>query len=364
MSRKPVSACRLTAGQTHKLARCGYETVGDLEYVTVAELSKELEIGEEEAAQILRQIKDDSSSGVESSTVFSGLRREEQLHSLSTLTRDFDELLGGGIEPRKLTEFCGAPGAGKTQLAMQLSVNCQLPHAFGGLAGQVVYIDTEGSFMADRFKEIAEHTRSELQPRASRRRKKQAALPSVEEMLEGVHVFRVHNYIEQIAVLNALPAFQIDHPQVKLVVIDSIAFHFRADFHDMGLRTRLLNGAAQQLLSLATQHNIVVLITNQMTTTIKDGTATLIPALGETWAHACTTRVVLAFDGDTRSASLFKSPSLPEGSIHYSVTAGGVRSVRGAAGPSSQTPSSSSTSSTAATAAAAATTAKRRHEHS
>eukprot|EP00043_Microstomoeca_roanoka_P009415 m.89426 g.89426 ORF g.89426 m.89426 type:complete len:96 (-) comp14577_c0_seq5:120-407(-) len=76
-------------------------------------------------------------------------------------------MLGGGIEPRKLTEFCGAPGAGKTQLAMQLSANCQLPEELGGLAGSVAYIDTEGSFMPERFQTMAVAVRRELEAAAT-----------------------------------------------------------------------------------------------------------------------------------------------------------------------------------------------------
>ena len=48
------------------------------------------------------------------------------------------------------------------------------------------------------------------------------------------------------------------HPAVKLVVIDSVAFHFRRDFADMVLRTRLLNGMAQNLLKLARSRQLAV----------------------------------------------------------------------------------------------------------
>ena len=47
---------------------------------------------------------------------------------------------------------------------------------------------------------------------------------------------------------------------MKLVAVDSIAFHFRHDFDDMSLRTRLLNGLAQNLIRLATEHSIAVSI--------------------------------------------------------------------------------------------------------
>ena len=65
-------------------------------------------------------------------------------------------------------------------------------------------------------------------------------------------------------------------------MIDSVAFHFRQDFRDMALRTRLLNGMAQQLLHLATENELAVVLVNQMTTRIGRGgeEAHLTPALG------------------------------------------------------------------------------------
>lgn len=46
--------------------------------------------------------------------------------------------------------------------------------------------------------------------------------------------------------------------QVRLVVIDSIAFPFRHDLEDLSLRTRLLNGLAQQLITRANDHKVAV----------------------------------------------------------------------------------------------------------
>lgn len=48
-------------------------------------------------------------------------------------------MLGGGVPLTKLSEFCGAPGIGKTQLGMQLAVNVQIPDSLGGVAGEAVY---------------------------------------------------------------------------------------------------------------------------------------------------------------------------------------------------------------------------------
>lgn len=42
------------------------------------------------------------------------------------------------------------------------------------------------------------------------------------------------------------------------MVVDGIAFPFRHDFEDLSLRTRLLNGLAQQLIIVANDHKSAV----------------------------------------------------------------------------------------------------------
>ena len=46
--------------------------------------------------------------------------------------------------------------------------------------------------------------------------------------------------------------------QVKIVILDSIAFHFRHDFEDMALRTRLLHGLVQSFMKMACEHRLAV----------------------------------------------------------------------------------------------------------
>ena len=41
---------------------------------------------------------------------------------------------------------------------MQLAVDVQIPECFGGLDGEAVYIDTEGSFIVERLANIARAT--------------------------------------------------------------------------------------------------------------------------------------------------------------------------------------------------------------
>ena len=48
-----------------------------------------------------------------------------------------------------------------------------------------------------------------------------------------------------------LPDFLQKHPRVRLIIVDSISFHFRQGFVDMGHRMRVLNRVAQDLMALA-----------------------------------------------------------------------------------------------------------------
>jgi RAD51-like protein 2 len=146
-------------------------------------------------------------------------------------------------------------------------------------------------------------------------------------------------------VLAGLPRFLEKHPAVRVVVLDSVTFHFRYAESEMasavGSRTRLLQSFAQTLHRVAATYNVAVVVTNQMTTRLgpadggegatDGGGSRLVPALGESWAHVCTNRVILRWeDGGAaaRVAQLVKSPSLKPGEARYAVTPEGVRGYR------------------------------------
>ena len=273
------------------------------------------------------------------------LERESASRSVVTMCRQLDELLGGGVPLGRLTEFCGAPGLGKTQLSIQLAVDVGIPTALGGVGGECIYIDTEGSFVVDRAVDIAAALLAHLQagPFASEQESLAAQSISVQSLLGGVHLVRAHDYIEQLAVVHSLPQLIADRPAVRLIVLDSVAFHFRQDFDDYALRLRLLSQMAQTLTAVAGQQQAAVVLINQVTTKMSGGggggTGTgsstsstvgnertwYVPALGDSWGHACTNRVMLHWSGRRRLATLTKSSYLPTGSAAWQVLQDGVR---------------------------------------
>ena len=173
-------------------------------------------------------------------------------------------------------------------------------------------------------------------------------------MLSRIHVFRAHDYAEQLAFVRCLPDLiraLAPTVAVRLVVVDSVAFHFRHDFSDLSARARALTRLAQQLNAVAAEFRVAVLVTNHMTTRVDGATnadasapSELVPALGESWSHAVANRVLVtptdahavwssklrpneSVRVRVRGARLVKSASMPPRRVEFLVTPAGIRGV-------------------------------------
>jgi len=217
-------------------------------------------------------------------------------------------------------------------------VDTAIPLALGGADGQAIYVDTEGSFMPHRCFDIAQGLCAHL-AKIQSKRSSGHLIPSLtpQTIMSGIFVFRVFDHVEQSAILSALPRFLEDHPRVRLLIVDSIAFHFRRGFStDFGARSRLLTHQAHQLQQMARQFNLAVVLINQVTTRVLSFSAQsshiqssnqLAPALGESWAHACTNRVLLYWQNGQRRARLLKSPSRRLTQCAFRVAEQGIRDM-------------------------------------
>ncbi|KAL3148107.1 DNA repair protein rad51c [Trebouxia sp. C0009 RCD-2024] len=316
--RQEVNTLPLAPILRQSLLAAGFRTVADLYGVGPVDLSAELGIGPDDALLILKVADVHKTSGLLGAKSAHELYEKElAARKIITFCGDLDGMLGGGVATGQITEFCGVPAVGKTQLGIQLAVDVQIPAAFGGLGASAVYIDTEGSFMVERVVEITDacirHLRK-LGNNGIAAQKDAASQLSRDQMLANIHYFRVRDYTEQ----------------VKLIVIDSIAFHFRQDFQDMAQRTRVLVEMAQKLVHLAEEKDLAVVLMNHVTTKVLDNNrgSKLVPALGDSWAHAATSRIILFWQEQTRNAFLYKSPWLPAKTAEYHITADGVRGRR------------------------------------
>lgn len=241
--------------------------------------------------------------------------RRQGMLKCSTGSKNLDKLLGGGIETQAVTEFIGEFGAGKTQICLMLSVMAQLPPEKGGLNGNVVYMDTEGTFIPERVFEIANAW--ELDPHKT---------------LEHVFLARTYNSNHQGFLIDHLPKFCPEN-NVKLVIVDSMIGHFRGEYigrENLSERQQTLNSQLHRLLRLTEAFNLPVVVTNQ----VQANPAQFFgdpnkPTGGNVMAHACTHRVYLRKGGKgTRIATIIDSPCLPESKTRFKITEKGIEDVQ------------------------------------
>ena len=88
-----------------------------------------MEITKEEALDILQTVRKKPSvttlenetqasvtSSPRSRSALEMLQQEQNASCIVTFCERLDDMLGGGVPTGKITEFCGAPGIGKTQI--------------------------------------------------------------------------------------------------------------------------------------------------------------------------------------------------------------------------------------------------------
>jgi hypothetical protein len=117
----------------------------------------------------------------------------------------------------------------------------------------------------------------------------------------------------------------------KLLVIDSIAFHFRYGIENMAYRSRLLTFLGQKLCTIAHSHDIAILVTNHgiVTTNPLDMTdSKLIPSLGLAWGKMPHSRIFFFFKDSQRYAhSIQRETGLKEdGVIAFHISEKGLYS--------------------------------------
>ncbi|KAK2170687.1 hypothetical protein LSH36_1g15005 [Paralvinella palmiformis] len=205
---------------------------------------------------------------------------------LSTSLPQLDEVLHGGLPVATITEITGPSGCGKTQFCMMMSLLATQSHDQGGLNGEVVYIDTESAFSAQRLENFED--------------------------------------------------FLITH-HIKFIIIDSIASLIRKEFDcrsgkNMIARTNLLSREAAILKKIAEDFAIPITTrydsgskqTNGGSDDLVDGSY-VTAALGNTWSHCVNTRLILQYkDASHRQLLVAKSPVAPFTNLIYTIEARGL----------------------------------------
>lgn len=298
------------AATAEKLIASGYSDLMSIATAPPSELIEATGMGDALAKKLIAVARSSLEMGFESGEDL--LKKRELVLKIKTGSQNVDELVGGGFETASITECFGEFGSGKTQIGHILAVQCQ--KQFPGSVA--VYIDTENTFRPERITQLAEG--AGLDPKEVLRNIKVArAFNSDHQMLLGEKV-------EDLIKKQNLP--------VKLVIVDSLTAHFRAEFIGRGTlaeRQQKLNRHMRDLSKLGSVHNVCVYVTNQVMSKpdqfFGDPTAAI---GGHIVGHASTFRIYLRKGKKgCRVAKLIDSPNLPEGEASFFVETTGLKDV-------------------------------------
>nr|AKI32385.1 DNA meiotic recombinase 1 [Watanabea reniformis] len=242
------------------------------------------------------------------------VQRSKEIAKISFGAEAVNELLGGGLETKCITEMFGEYRTGKTQICHTLCVTTQMPLESGGGAGKVAYIDTEGTFRPDRIRPIAE--RFNLDPEA---------------VLDNIVAARAYTHEQQMDLLIPLAAKMAEEP-FKLLIMDSITANLRVDYSGRGElaeRQQKLGQMMSRLRKIAEEFNVAVLVTNQVISDPSGGAMFVAdpkkPVGGHVMAHASTIRLSLRKGkGEQRVVKVVDAPNLAEAEASYQISAEGV----------------------------------------
>ncbi|RIA91762.1 P-loop containing nucleoside triphosphate hydrolase protein [Glomus cerebriforme] len=280
----------------------------------------------------------------------------------ATSLKGLDEALGGGIPFSSITELVGPTRSGKTQFCLVLSILTTLPETMGGLGGGVCYIDTERSFNADRLIVIAENRFPQYFV------KDEQGQANLDKMTSSIHKMDITSSKELIKRLDELQEFIIEN-DIKLLIVDSIGSLVRKEYQNpvkkcgwggpLVERNDVLLQQASKLKYLAESFHIPVVVTNQVIT--RNQSETVLPrecsrpikksreegpeitaALGNTWAHSVTTRIMMnkfhirnlsnlkfttlndLFPPNLQELTIIKSPIAANITIYYTIENEGI----------------------------------------
>lgn len=296
------------AATAEKLESAGYHDLMSVAVSSVGELIEVTGVSEAVARKMINAARDSMKMGFE--TGIDILRRRELVIKLSTGSASFDRLMGGGFESGAITECFGEFGSGKTQIGHLLTVNTLKEDS----TAATVYIDTENTFRPERIKQFAE-----------------GAGMDVEDALSRIMVARAYNSDHQMLLAEKIEdLISKQGKNVRLVVIDSLTAHFRAEFIGRGTlaeRQQKLNRHMHALARVASAYNVCVYVTNQVMAKpdqfFGDPTTSI---GGHIVAHASTFRIYLRKGKKgTRVAKLIDAPNLPDGECCFEVMEGGLR---------------------------------------
>ncbi|MFX1495021.1 MAG: DNA repair and recombination protein RadA [Promethearchaeota archaeon] len=293
-----------------KLIKAGFNSLESIAYTPPSIIQEESGLGDKTTAKLIKASMEKLNIGFKSAEDV--WEHRKNIARISTGSQELDDLLGCGLETGCVTEFFGEFRTGKTQIMHQLCVNVQLSREKGGLEGNALYIDTEGTFRPERIIQMSE-----------------ALDLDHKKVLKNIVFGRAYNSDHQILLIKEA-ANLIKGKNIKIIVVDSLIGHFRSEYIGRGTlanRQQLINSHLHDLLRLADIYpELGIVVTNQVQSKpdVFYGNP-LQAAGGNVVAHGSTIRIYLRKGkGEQRIAKIVDAPHLPEGEGIFSITENGI----------------------------------------
>lgn len=189
-----------------------------------------------------------------------------QWQTVSTLDPAMDRALGGGVPAGYVTEVTGESGVGKTQFLLSLLLAVQLPPPHG-LGRPALYVSTEAALSTRRLAQILAGN-----PVLKAATTEAGVTPSLDNIVSTA----TPDLESQDHILNFQVPVEVERRNVGLLVLDSVAANYRAEFErgsgprgasggsNMAARTADLVRLGKLLRDLARRHNMAVVVANQV----------------------------------------------------------------------------------------------------
>jgi len=168
---------------------------------------------------------------------------------ISAGSYELNTFLQGGYETDIITTIYGPGGSGKSNFCIIVATS----QARKG--NKVIFIDTEGGFSSERFKQIHQGTKEEI-----------------EKSLQNIFLLKPTSFAEQEKAFDQMLK-HVKQETISLIIIDSIAMLYRLELGDaiqsndsekISTVNRKLAKQLRALNEIARKQNIPVIVTNQV----------------------------------------------------------------------------------------------------
>ena len=235
---------------------------------------------------------------------------------ISSGSYDLNKWLFGGYESDIITTIYGPAGSGKTNFCILASVSQAKK------SKKVIYMDTEGGFSIDRFKQVAGK--------------------DYEKLSKNLLLLQPTSFSEQKKAFDSLLKELNKDSNIGLIIVDGMTMLYRLEIGDsksdeskIHLTNKELAKQLRTLAEIARKKNIPVIVTNQIYYSFqsedewkagKEKTANMVGGdLLKYWSKCI---IELKNNGGRRKVILRKHRSLPEKELSFIITSNGIRKKR------------------------------------